>query len=148
MADFRKLSTVEKVESVKDSATVLIEEDGVIKRMPNTMNAPQAIDPYAAYDCVFIVSNVAPTGAYQGLKLIKGDYETIYNKYINLEPINVFGQMYYVNDNHDGAESIKPFFEPTYYIYLDNDDIYIRSTDDYHVFILHADGRVGATSFD
>ena len=46
MADFRKLSAVEKVGSVKDSATVLIEEDGVIKRMPNTMQAPQVVDPY------------------------------------------------------------------------------------------------------
>ena len=34
MADFKKLSAVEMIESVKDSATVLIEEDGVIKRMP------------------------------------------------------------------------------------------------------------------
>ena len=32
MADFKKLSAVEMVESAKDSATVLIEEDGVIKR--------------------------------------------------------------------------------------------------------------------
>ena len=34
MAEFKKLSDVEKVESVKDSTTVLIEENGVIKRMP------------------------------------------------------------------------------------------------------------------
>lgn len=33
MADFKKLSAVEKVESAKDSATVLIEEDGIVKRV-------------------------------------------------------------------------------------------------------------------
>lgn len=36
MADFKKLSAVDVVESVNDSATVLIEEDGVIKRAPKT----------------------------------------------------------------------------------------------------------------
>lgn len=34
MAEFKKLSAVETVESVSDAATVLIEEDGVIKRAP------------------------------------------------------------------------------------------------------------------
>lgn len=148
MAEFKKLSAVETVEAVSETAHVLIEENGVIKRAANMMQTSQIVDPYAAYDCVFIVSNMAPTGSYQDLKLIKGDYETIYNKYINLEPINVFGQMYFWNDNHDGAESIRPFFEPTYYIYLDSNDIYIRSIDDHHVFILSADGRASATAFD
>lgn len=36
MADFKKLSAVDVVESVNDSVTVLIEEDGVIKRAPKT----------------------------------------------------------------------------------------------------------------
>lgn len=34
MADFKKLSTVELTEEIKDTTTVLIEEDGVIKRAP------------------------------------------------------------------------------------------------------------------
>lgn len=149
MAEFKKLSAVEMVESVKDSATILIEEDGIIKRMPNITRSSQVIDPYAAYDCVFIVSNKAPTGVYQDLKLIKGDYKTIYDKFVNLEPINVFGQMYFMNDDDSGAESIRPFFYSSYYIYLDNKDIIIRDMeDDVHAFILSKDGRAAATSFD
>ena len=34
MAEFKKLSAVEAVASVSDTASVLIEEDGVIKRAP------------------------------------------------------------------------------------------------------------------
>lgn len=34
MADFKKLSAVDMVETVSDAATVLIEEHGVIKRVP------------------------------------------------------------------------------------------------------------------
>lgn len=36
MAEFKKLSAVEAVASVSDTANVLIEEDGVIKRAPKT----------------------------------------------------------------------------------------------------------------
>jgi hypothetical protein len=34
MAEFKKLSEVEQIESVSDNATVLVEEDGEIKRVP------------------------------------------------------------------------------------------------------------------
>lgn len=36
MAEFKKLSNVEKIETVADDATVLIEEGGVIKRAPKS----------------------------------------------------------------------------------------------------------------
>ena len=34
MAEFKKLSEVERIETVSDNATVLVEEDGEIKRVP------------------------------------------------------------------------------------------------------------------
>ena len=36
MAEFKKLSEVEQIESVSDNATVLVEEGGEIKRVPKT----------------------------------------------------------------------------------------------------------------
>lgn len=42
MAEFKKLSAVEMVESVDQTATVLIEEDGVIKRAPKSEIGAQA----------------------------------------------------------------------------------------------------------
>lgn len=42
MAEFKKLSAVEMVESVDQTATVLIEKDGVIKRAPKSEIGAQA----------------------------------------------------------------------------------------------------------
>lgn len=143
MADFKKLSAVEKVESAKDSATVLIEEDGIIKRMPNVMQTTQIVDPYAAYDLVLVVDN-----SYTIINLIKGDYQTLYNKFVNYELINIYAVMFYT----DGGipATMVPLFRETYRIELNEEYILITSTDGSYpnVIMLYPDNRVIVTSFD
>lgn len=66
MADFKKLSEVDLVEEVSDTANVLIEEDGIIKRAPKTKVGgagsdsviKTAIITSSAYDSH--ISNVTP----------------------------------------------------------------------------------------
>ena len=108
MADFKKLSAVEMVESAKDSATVLIEEDGVVKRVskdeiggidPNKMvNADNINDnthilieenniikkyPNFVYNFVFDYQGSAGILKYAD----KGVYQALKNSLINFTPI-------------------------------------------------------------
>lgn len=55
MAEFTKLSAVEAVETVSETANVLIEEDGVIKRVPKTAIAGSDV---GNDEKVYYVSNV------------------------------------------------------------------------------------------
>ena len=76
MAEFRKLSEVEKVESVKDSATVLIEENGVIKRAPKDEVGgivKEEPDMILKYD------------AYLGINIVSGNHDAIMNKIMREE---------------------------------------------------------------
>lgn len=143
MAEFKKLSAVEMVESVKDSATVLIEEDGIIKRMPNMMQTPQVIDPYAAYDLVLVLDN-----NYTVINLIKGDYQTLYNKFVNYELINIYAVMFYIHGS--STTTMVPLFRKTYCIELEEECIKITSTDDSYpnAILIYPDNRIIATSYD
>ena len=95
--EFKKLSAVDTVNSPSEDANVLIEEDGIIKKVHASSLIPVVeSDPYAAYDCVAVARN-----DFTIAKLVKGDYESLYNKFLNGEIINVLVVMYYY-ENYDG----------------------------------------------
>lgn len=62
--EFKKLSDVEVVETPTDSANVLIEEDGVIKKAPKT-----AVGGSGEWDAVIdFIDNVYTSGSYATIK--------------------------------------------------------------------------------
>lgn len=74
MAEFKKLSAVEAVNEVADTANVLIEEDGVIKRAPKT-----AVGGAGGCDAVILLTR-DPDNERDTLTLESGSHAEIYEK--------------------------------------------------------------------
>lgn len=72
--DFTRLSDVTLVEEATETANVLIEESGEIKRVPKTEVGGGKLE----YDAVFEV--IMGTDSDDGITYISGDYQTIYDK--------------------------------------------------------------------
>lgn len=81
MADFKRLSDVEVVETPTDTANVLIEEDGVIKKAPKTAVGGYGCNTY------FVV--VADTGGSSTQFVTKGIYEAVKNMLDNYVPVQI-----------------------------------------------------------
>lgn len=71
--EFKRLSDVEVVAEPAESANVLIEEDGVIKKAPKTAVGGSSTE----WDAVIEFYN---TDDDDHITLISGDYNTVYNK--------------------------------------------------------------------
>ena len=111
MADFKKLSDVEVVETPMDSAKVLIEENGVIKRVPKdevggikvaaaevgqtiVVKAVDEAGNPTEWEAVDLPKNgggydiVIDRGEdWNGCNLVVGNYETLKNKTLSRTPI-------------------------------------------------------------
>ena len=85
--EFKRLSDVDVVVEPTDTANVLIEENGVIKKAPKT-----AVGGSSGFDFTIVYDNNTYTGA------MTGDYQTIYNKLKNREFICGIIMHYSVND--------------------------------------------------
>jgi hypothetical protein len=78
--EFKKLSAVEAVETPADTANVLIEEDGVIKKTPSGMFTGGGGD---AYDLDVLVDDSGKR------EVLTGSYDELYAKLIACVPVKV-----------------------------------------------------------
>lgn len=90
MAEFKKLSAVDVVETASDTAKVLIEEDGVIKRV-----AKSEVGGGNGYDAVLIVKRNHVTG--EETLTAKLDFEAVVSKIRNMEPVFCYYCKFAVN---------------------------------------------------
>ena len=132
MADFRKLSAVEKVESAKDSATVLIEEDGVIKRIPKDEVGGVKENQIYGFDMVFHITQTGNTRN-DYATLIYGDTNKVLNKLNNKLPVltvvtiarwDLEQETYLAHWWHDISESGAYFTESGYRIDIGPDNYF------------------------
>lgn len=103
MAEFKRLSDVEVVAEPTESANVLIEENGVIKKAPK-----DAVGGGGSYDAILDFETV--DWGHQG-ELAAGDHQALYNKIINLQEVKIL-----VRDLQD-----KSLYYPTYCHFNDYD---------------------------
>lgn len=80
MAEFKKLSDVEVVAEPMESANVLIEENGVIKKAPKT-----AVGGNGVFDAKIYINGGDSVENAGEISLIAGNYMTLAEKLINKE---------------------------------------------------------------
>lgn len=96
MAEFKKLSEVEQIETASDNATVLVEEGGEIKRVPKKevggAGIAMAIIKDSGYDNALAglqtMAAAAPEYTYECLNMT---FEEAYQTMASGEPLSVFG---------------------------------------------------------
>jgi hypothetical protein len=95
MAEFKKLSEVEQIETASDNATVLIEEGGEIKRVPKKevggAGIPTAIIKDSSYDNA--IAGLQTMGTMRTYECINMTFEEAYQIMANGEPLNVLGMI-------------------------------------------------------
>lgn len=109
MAEFKKLSEVEAVASVSDTASVLIEENGVIKRAPKDEiggKLPSNIGTGFGFDIVIFNDG-------ENASVIHGDYADIKNKLDNKLP--VLCAIVSINENDDFMNQYMEFSKYLHY---------------------------------
>lgn len=94
MAEFKKLSAVEAVDTVSDIASVLIEEDGVIKRAPKSEVGGGMADIVFDTTLEYLATTSAPS---QTCTLLNGDYATVIERIRSGKPISVIGRFTHIN---------------------------------------------------
>lgn len=87
MAEFKKLSDVEVVAEPAETANVLIEEDGVIKKAPKT-----AVGGNGEWDAKIYIEGGGAGGTSSSYYLLEGSYNKVVEKIKNKEvpKINIF----------------------------------------------------------
>ena len=81
--EFKKLSEVDAVESISESASVLVENSGSIVRYPAS-----AIGGGSGFDIV-----IGPNDTYETTETFKfysGDFNTLYNKLESMQPVTIY----------------------------------------------------------
>ena len=98
MAEFKKLSEVEQIETASDNATVLVEEGGEIKRVPKKevggAGIAMAIIKDSGYDNTLAglqtMDSDAPAYTYECIKMT---FEEAYQTMTGGEPLSIFGML-------------------------------------------------------
>lgn len=108
MAEFKKLSEVEQIETASDNATVLVEEGGEIKRVPKKevggAGIAMAIIKDSGYDNALAglqTMAAAPTYTYECINMT---FEEAYQTMAGGEPLSIFGMF-----TSDGALNLYGF---------------------------------------
>ena len=98
MAEFKKLSEVEQIETASDNATVLVEEGGEIKRVPKKevggAGIAMAIIKDSGYDNTLAglqtMATDAPAYTYECINMT---FEEAYQTMAGGEPLSIFGML-------------------------------------------------------
>ena len=88
--EFKKLSDVEVVAEPTESANVLIEEDGVIKKAPKT-----TIGGNTGWDAVICQQY---ENGQESFSFVTGSYDEVRRKLLASEPVNI--RLYHTTDNN------------------------------------------------
>ena len=98
MAEFKKLSEVEQIETASDNATVLIEEGGEIKRVPKKevggAGIPTVIIKDSWYDMAIAeISTMGTTGPALTYECLNMTFEEAYDTMAKGEPLMFLGML-------------------------------------------------------
>lgn len=97
MAEFKKLSEVEQIETASDNATVLVEEGGEIKRVPKKevggAGIPTAIIKDSGYDNAIVGVQTMISAPEYTYECINMTFEEAYQIMANGGPLSVFGML-------------------------------------------------------
>lgn len=97
MAEFKKLSEVEKIESTSDNATVLVEDGGEIKRVPKSelggAGTATAIIKDSGYDNAIARLQTMTSMDVVTYECINMTFEEAYQTMASGEPLSVYGML-------------------------------------------------------
>lgn len=133
--EFKKLSEVETIEEVTETANVLIEEDGVIKKTPKS-NVGGAGG--VGFDFIIITDNN------RNSRLEVGSYQNLYNKIINRELI--FGLASKYSEYSDFSETC--YFTDFRISITSSDEIQIECVNYYYMWLISENNQVRFVEID
>lgn len=135
--EFKKLSKVDTVETVSDTASVLIEENGVIKRAPKTEVGGKS----AEWDVVIHLEGGYTMETVESFELVQGSFDELYEKIKSKKMPKACIYWHY----HYGEYSDKCTNMVSFTIWNDEDRISIDffiSEDNRHHLYMHPNNEV------
>ena len=137
--EFRDMATVDLVEEVSDTANVLIEEDGKIKRAPKSQVGGN--DYITIHSTIRYVENENEY-YYTVEQLSPEAYGIVLNAFENDLPVNVYIVEHYINEYADGSNDNYTNKTLSYYVGITEDSDEIHLSGYVYYYTLYPDGTV------